>query len=792
MTENIKVINRGFSQPLLSLRGFAAVIVLINHGLICFKVSNTDVKWSLSALFLDSLPLAINSVLATITHGTAAVTFFFVHSGFVLGLSLSKIKSAQTSIGQFSNLMTFFCRRLFRLQPLIIFSILMNAVYFLIQPSRPAPFLVTTWFLNMNLLPVTTSWMDISQFTLKSLAIAIGLSAVPPILNPVLWSMRIEILGSLFLPLFFWIYKRGLVSFLILLGIILQFLMGTHQIVGFMFCFLAGLLLIGSEPRVKHFIQLNRMDGIIAVSIAGLMLAQSYSPNWLTTTGIEVLFSCIIVYALYYGNQKGFFYDLCNHPFSKWMGEISYSLYVSHFLILRLVVQCLLYLFPSPLIAAYGLEFNLLTALICLILTLPFSYVLYRWIELPFIKWGKYWSGRIQSVDYSGGKRFMIGRFNSLCLVSFFLSLQISSGMNMPTACAADISSKETYFNTIAERWTVHQSQDKTENSILKGRVQALNTYILGPGDTLSISIPYLFDVTNLTPGQSQSSLKSPQNTIDAMIDDKGEANLPPFGTYHLAGMMVSEVSDMLKEMARYYLVSPVVYTALKGKRPFSIYVNGEVRHPGVYQVLSPNSELTKSQIFDSRLSSAITQAEGVLPDADVTHVHVRNTESGKDMTVNLVDLLHGDTLKDEILEPNDVVMVPKLSESRLSPEFAMSNLGPKNYPVRIFGLISQSGQNGITVVNLEPNHMTLLYALSRVSVDPDADLKRVYILRQAGDKGKLSPIVLNSLAQDYPLKPDDVVLVSHRRFSANVTRFMTTMSGMLFGVTAFQALKPW
>ena len=88
-----------FDPRLESLRGLAALIVCVNHGMSVF----TD---SARLVVMDAMLLAFNSA--------AAVIFFFVRSGYVLGRALERD----------SALVPYLVRRLLRLFPAFVVMVL--------------------------------------------------------------------------------------------------------------------------------------------------------------------------------------------------------------------------------------------------------------------------------------------------------------------------------------------------------------------------------------------------------------------------------------------------------------------------------------------------------------------------------------------------------------------------------------------------------------------------------------------------------------------------------------------
>ena len=117
------------------LRGIAAFVVIWYHFGEGFATSPVD---------------------QMINHGYLAVDFFFVLSGFVLGYAYdNRWKNGSMTAGRFM------LRRVIRLHPMVILSVILGAVAYLIQGSvqwdgTPVPLttLLLALFLGLFLIPV--------------------------------------------------------------------------------------------------------------------------------------------------------------------------------------------------------------------------------------------------------------------------------------------------------------------------------------------------------------------------------------------------------------------------------------------------------------------------------------------------------------------------------------------------------------------------------------------------------------------------------------------------------------
>lgn len=122
------------------LRGVAPVIVVIFH---------------LLETYSKGVPYQL------LNHGYLAVDFFFVLSGFVVGYAYDTRWSKGMSFGNFCK------RRIIRLQPLLILGTIVGALLFYMQGDHPAfgPIMKTPWWIVVLLtivggtvLPIPKSW----------------------------------------------------------------------------------------------------------------------------------------------------------------------------------------------------------------------------------------------------------------------------------------------------------------------------------------------------------------------------------------------------------------------------------------------------------------------------------------------------------------------------------------------------------------------------------------------------------------------------------------------------------
>jgi len=377
-----QTISLGFSDSLLSLRGFAAVVVLLYHCFICFKVFG-----------VQSYP---DDILKLFLNGEAVVTFFFVHSGFVLALSLARQ----------STISAFYIKRFFRLEPLLVVAAFLSTASLFFLPAFSAMSLSTSFMAHIAV-PIAILQKNLLKTWSAVFIEGFYPSFLSPNINVVFWTMRLEGLGSLFFPLFLWMYKK-LPKFYIVMpllyGLCLVLFPHYRGYAAYLFCFMVGIIISGIQPVIEKLsrLPLTRhlfVDGVIFTAMVGLLTIRRFVPSFLIGNFLEAFFSAVIIYSVYYC-RSGWFQKVLEHHWSKFIGEISFSLYALHIFVIRLIVSFLSHQVNSGVLIKYGLVFNFLTAILCLVITIPLSYLTFRWVEQPFMGWGKIFANRMLALKW--------------------------------------------------------------------------------------------------------------------------------------------------------------------------------------------------------------------------------------------------------------------------------------------------------------------------------------------------------------------------------------------------------
>ena len=343
----------GRINTLDALRGIAALVVVLHHA-------NYMVEplWGPAMLWLLEW-----SPLRLVKAGRPAVVFFFffVLSGYVLTLALLRQREPL-------SLVTWAARRTLRLWPPVAASVLLSVgLYWWLYGGRPLD--------DLGLL-VQVSWSDppdpASLFRHMAL---LETEDWPFPLNIVLWSLVHEWRISLVIPLV--LLFRGHAALLLGVAFLLrsvaisagapedEAMLGRrlHSTVVattyFLFAFAAGAALALKE-------NLASPEGTVRWAAWAAVLAASVSQSDLVVVGASVL---LILLAR---GEAGAFVRWLRSPALRWLGKVSFSLYLVHVPVALALAHALHGVLPPAAIAV-----------LTVVLALPAAAVFYKAVERP-------------------------------------------------------------------------------------------------------------------------------------------------------------------------------------------------------------------------------------------------------------------------------------------------------------------------------------------------------------------------------------------------------------------------
>lgn len=348
------------------LRGVAILLVLSFHYLNNQLVDNTD--------------LTSRLVAKSTGFGWVGVDLFFVLSGFLIGSILIFNKGSK------NYFKTFYLRRILRIVPnyfllLIIFGFIFNLRFFkgnyFLSSSGEIPY--WSYFLMVH----NFYMAYFNNFGNRALSVT--------------WSIGIEEQFYILFPfLTFYLKDRYLpiiLVFFVIGSIIIranfstwipQYVLLPSRLDGLSIGFLVayyhqnGIL----EANKKITIQFFQWVILGSIMLSAYLYFRFNDLGVIKHTIFSLFFSGILVFSLI--RRESWFGSFLRTKILTWIGTISYSLYLFHYLILGLVYH---------INGKWGIGINnfsdIVLTIIALIISLGFSFLIYQFLEKPMVTLGK-------------------------------------------------------------------------------------------------------------------------------------------------------------------------------------------------------------------------------------------------------------------------------------------------------------------------------------------------------------------------------------------------------------------
>jgi peptidoglycan/LPS O-acetylase OafA/YrhL len=344
-------------EGLEGVRGLAAFWVFTHHFILIFY-----------PVFYFGQHTWLNHIL----NPDLAVTWFFVHSGYVLAYKGSHLEGK----AYYKNLLGQIIRRYFRLLPIVLFSILLTLLFFKLNfiHNRTYGVMVNSSWLSryLNFSPdffeaIKQSFFGV-YFSFKSATTY----------NPNLWTIGYELISSYLLFVILGIlgpHKKAAPIF-----IVLAFVIGPWK---GMMSFLFGAFLTRLPKHKAHpfLIGFFTLAGFYLSDLKGV-----YEPH------ARSIGATFIMYALI---QSPNIRSFLNFRFFQFLGNISYSLYAIHFLLLASLTSFLGIYWQAHLNISYVLLVYLITTVTLFIL----SYLTWNFIDKPGIALAKKIAAKLINVE---------------------------------------------------------------------------------------------------------------------------------------------------------------------------------------------------------------------------------------------------------------------------------------------------------------------------------------------------------------------------------------------------------
>lgn len=365
-------------RTLDSVRGVAAFAVLLHHAVMTFPGGGEDRQGLLENGFRAHDAWLYATPLRLLVSGPAAVLLFFVLSGFVLTLSLKSEKRP--------NYPAFAVSRFARIWLPFAVAILASAALSSFLAARPVPS-TSTWFR-------LGTWHE--PLTIGNIIRHLAMTGTATDLDNPMWSLIHELRISFIFPALVLLTVRCrawalISSALLTIACILvvgnvslpTLLVSWVQTGTYIYFFVIGILIAAHADRARA-----RLESLPRVAIAvlwllalvGLTIAPADTSRVSTlTNGMLLLVSglaagLIIALSIIGGRAE----RLLSARAPRALGRISYSLYLTHIIVIASVVHAFAGRWPLPLAVGVALPLAIIIADLC-----------QRYIEAPSQRIGK-------------------------------------------------------------------------------------------------------------------------------------------------------------------------------------------------------------------------------------------------------------------------------------------------------------------------------------------------------------------------------------------------------------------
>jgi len=289
------------------------------------------------------------------------------------------------------------------------------------------------------------------------------------------------------------------------------------------------------------------------------------------------------------------------------------------------------------------------------------------------------------------------------------------------------------------------------------GQIQAqvsytAQSYIIGAGDILSLSV----------------LPQSEYGATEILVRPDGNASFPGVGEIKVAEKTLDEINSELNIRLSKWLKKPRVVLTLAKPHALTVYLTGAVIKPGSLQIATyfySNNYKIDSEMpvarTNSNLTNILVNAGGINLNADLSKVTIKQKSTGKEITVNLWQVLkEGNVEQDLWLSNNDSVSIPELpSNMSLSDAdyllLLRSNLAPKTFPIRVIGEAKQP-----SIVELDSQTPYLNSAIVKAGGYAPQAVKHVVAIRRFTSGNKFTTIYIDPRKQDFLMRPNDIVYI--------------------------------
>ena len=302
------------------------------------------------------------------------VDFFFVLSGYILALKY------WNSISDLKTLKSFYLKRLFRLYPLVLitssFLLLIEIfTYYKLKGFKNDPislYEISLRYLNDVLLVNSSNILGAHSMNIPS------------------WSISAEFFCYLIFGIFL-VYFKNLKQFLnvLLLSFIVLALTQEYAFPTFSFGFIRGIIsfLVGvilfKSNILKNF-KIKNNHQVIIIIIFGLSLYLLTLKTYLITKTLSIFLPFFFAFTIHIIlNGKGILTRFLTNPFITKIGDLSFSIYLNHFVVVLIIPRLIFQILKVPNTTIY----QIMVFILCPIIVILISKFTNKYIEVKFNKY---------------------------------------------------------------------------------------------------------------------------------------------------------------------------------------------------------------------------------------------------------------------------------------------------------------------------------------------------------------------------------------------------------------------
>jgi polysaccharide export outer membrane protein len=284
------------------------------------------------------------------------------------------------------------------------------------------------------------------------------------------------------------------------------------------------------------------------------------------------------------------------------------------------------------------------------------------------------------------------------------------------------------------------QRQDPANQDLDKLLVPNPPPYMIGSGDVLSIVVWDHPELAGAGVNAGAVGAPDPSGTNAAppgfVVDHEGRIQFPLAGVMKVEGLTEDQARAALTTKLSKYLAKPNVTLRVQSFRSKRVYVDGEVKAPGLQAIND----------IPMTLVEALNRSGGLLPSADQSRIVLERGQQR--YHINLRDLVQkGINPGLVMLAPGDVVRVHSRDESKVFVSGEV--LSPK-------------------ALTMHDGRLTLNEALGESGgISPlSGDARQIYVVRKTPERTRVFRLDARltgslAMAESFELQPKDIVYVA-------------------------------